>query len=161
MDNTGKVDWDGNYTGTYPQVQVDVNEAPLVNFSAPTYSVNEVDQISGNHTVATITVDRSGNPTSALTIHYATSDGTAHQPADYTATSGTLSWAAGDTSPKTFTVTFNDITTTDPSRTMNVTLTDPGGNPITPIFPAGGNSSTVTINYLQAGKVSIDQSPTP
>ena len=158
MDNTGKVDWEGDYSGSSPQVELDVNEAPLVNFDSSTYSVSETDQVSGDHTIATIAVQRSGNPSGSLDINYATSNGTAQQPADYTAASGTLHWNAGDTTDKTFTVSFNNITTTDPSRTVNLTLTDHGGNPIAPIFPAGGNTATLSINYLQAGKLSIDQS---
>ena len=147
QDNTGKADWEGNFSTGYPQVQLDVNEAPLVNFTASSYSVNETDQISGDHTIATIAVHRSGNPTGSLDINYATSDGTAHQPADYTATSGTLHWASGDTTDKTFTVSFNNITTTDASRAINVTLSDHGGNPIAPVFPATGSTATVAINY--------------
>ncbi len=157
-DNNAKADWEGNFANDYPQVQLDVNEAPLVSFAAPTFSVNEADQVAGNTTVATITVHRSGNPNSALDINYQTSDGTAHQPSDYTAASGTLHWDAGDTTDKTFTVSFQDITTTDPSRTVNLTLSDPGDNAIAPVFAAGGNTAAVAINYLQAGQVSIDQS---
>jgi hypothetical protein len=55
-------------------------------------------------------------------------------------------------------VTFNNITTTDAFRTVNLTLTDPGqaaGDP-TPIFPTAGNTATVRINYLQSVNVVID-----
>ena len=158
LDNNAKADWEGSFANEFPQVQVDVNQAPLVSFSAPSYTVNEADQIAGNTTLATITVHRSGNPNSSLDINYQTSDGTAHAPSDYVPASGTLHWDAGDTADKTFTVSFKDITTTDPSRTLNVSLSDAGGNPITPVFPAGGTTVPVTINYLQAGQVFIDQS---
>lgn len=158
LDNTGKADWEGNFTSGNPQIEVDIDQAPLVNFAAPTYTVNEVDQIPGNHTIATIAVHRSGNPNSPLDIDYHTSDGTAHQPTDYTSANGTLHWNAGDTSDKTFNVSFNDITTLDPSRTVNLSLTDHGGNPITPIIPSGGGAATLSINYKQAGSIAIDQS---
>jgi hypothetical protein len=158
LDNTGKADWEGNFSTGYPQVQLDVNEAPLVNFTASSYTVNETDQVVGDHTIATIAVHRSGNPTGSLDVNYATSNGTAHQPTDYTATTGTLHWDSGDTADKTFTISFNNITTSDASRAINVTLSDHGGNPIAPVFPAAGNTATVAINYLQAGSVAIDQS---
>ncbi|HEY4308586.1 MAG TPA: Calx-beta domain-containing protein [Pirellulales bacterium] len=158
LDNTGKADWEGSFNNEYPQVQLDVNQAPLVSFGSSSFSVNEVDQISGHTTVATISVHRSGNPSTSLDINYQTSDVTAHQPADYTAASGVLHWDAGDTSDKTFTVSFNDITTSDPSRSISLSLTDHGGNPIAPVFPAGGSTAPLTINYLQAGQVFIDQS---
>jgi hypothetical protein len=153
-DNTGKADWEGNFTSGNPQVSVDANEAPLVSFTGSTFQVTE--NSTGSTTTATISVHRSGNPNTPLTIHYATSDGTAHQPTDYTATSGNLTWAAGDTTDKTFTVSFNNITTTDPFRTVNLTLSDAGGNPIAPVFPTTGTTATAQINYLQAGNVSID-----
>ena len=70
-------------------------------FSQPGYSVNEGDG------AATITVDRTGDPTKAVTVDYTTADDTATAPSDYTATTGTLSFASGETS-KTFTVSIND-----------------------------------------------------
>lgn len=43
----------------------------------------------------TFTVTRSGDLTEAVDVTYATSDGTAVQPADYTDTSGTVNFAVG------------------------------------------------------------------
>ena len=159
MDNTGKVDWEGDYSGSSPQVELDVNKAPLVNFDCvDLLSERDGPGLGRPHDRDDRRPASSGNPSGSLNINYATSNGTAQQPADYTAASGTLHWNAGDTTDKTFPVSFNNITTTDPSRTVNLTLTDHGGNPIAPIFPAGGNTATLSINYLQAGKLSIDQS---
>src|SRR6185503_14686664 len=52
---------------------------------------------------ATVTVKRSGPATNPVTVNYATSDGTAQAPGDYTAAGGTLSFGANVTS-RTFTV---------------------------------------------------------
>ena len=75
--STGEVDWDGNYTGDYPQVSLNVTPAPLVNFSSTNFTVNEADQNPGNTTTDTITVDRTSNPSTTTTINYTMTDGTA------------------------------------------------------------------------------------
>ena len=45
----------------------------------------------------TIKVNRTGGAASGVTVDYATSDGTAHAGTDYTASAGTLTFGAGDT----------------------------------------------------------------
>jgi urease beta subunit len=89
-------------------------------FSSPTYTVNE------NGGTATITVTRTGGSDGSITVHYATSDGTATAGSDYTATSGTLTFAAGETS-KTFTVPIIDDTLVEGNETINLTLSTPTG----------------------------------
>ncbi len=156
-DTNAKVDWDGNYTGDYPQVSVDITQAPLVNFSASNFTVNEADQVPGNTTTDTITVDRTSNPNTSTTIDYTLSDGSAHAPSAYTATNGSLTFAPGVTS-MTFPVVFNDITTTNNTGTVNLTLSQPGTNSPQAIFPSGGTTATATINYLQANSVTLSAS---
>ncbi|MBK6980995.1 MAG: hypothetical protein IPH30_05510 [Betaproteobacteria bacterium] len=79
------------------------NEASL-NFSSPTYSVGE----SGLNT--TVTVNRAGAATSAISVTWTTANGSAISGQDFGVAgnpaqrSGALSWAAGDTAPKTITV---------------------------------------------------------
>src|SRR4029077_1316046 len=70
-------------------------------FSSASYSIAEAA------TSATITVTRTGGSDHQVTVHYATSDGTATQPTDYTAASGNLTLTAGQTSA-TFTVPIID-----------------------------------------------------
>ncbi len=91
---------------------------PRVNFSAATYSVNE------SAGTATITVNLSTATTVATSVDYATSDGTAVDGTHYTAASGTLNFAAGDTS-KTFTVTVADNAVYNLPKTINLTLSNP------------------------------------
>ena len=74
------------------------------------------------------TVNKTGSATGACTVHYATADGTAVAPGDYTALPDTvLSFASGETS-KTVTVT---TTTTgglnEPDETMYLNLSSPSG----------------------------------
>ena len=56
---------------------------------------------------ANVTVSRSAGPR-AVSVQYATSDGTATAGSDYTAASGTLNWADGDGADKFFMVTLTN-----------------------------------------------------
>ncbi|MHC5057646.1 MAG: Calx-beta domain-containing protein [Planctomycetota bacterium] len=74
-------------------------------FSATGYAV--VEGASGAKTV-TVKVTRKGGNGGAVSVDYATSDGAATAPGDYTAIpTTTLSWADGDSSSRTFEVTVN------------------------------------------------------
>ena len=70
-------------------------------FASPTFSVAE----DGGS--VTITVVRAGGTGGGITVRYATSNGTGQAGTDYDATSGTLTFQAGETS-KTFTVPVHD-----------------------------------------------------
>ena len=89
-------------------------------FSAGNFNV--VEDVAA----ATITVNRSGNISTAATVDYATSDGTAIQRTDYTLTSGTLRFAAGEAS-KTFGVLISEDAYVEGNETLNITLTNPTG----------------------------------
>lgn len=91
-------------------------------FSAANYTVNE------NAGTVVINVTRTGDTSGAVSVNYATSDGTAQQRLDYLATTGTLSFAAGETS-KTFTVSIIDDAYVEGNETINLTLSNP--NPAT------------------------------
>ncbi|MDT4966986.1 MAG: hypothetical protein QOJ64_1723 [Acidobacteriota bacterium] len=93
----------------------------VLQFSAPTYSVNE------NGAQATITVMRTGGSIGQVAVQFATSDGTAKKPGDYIATSGTLSWVDGDASSKTFNVSIIDDNTYEQTEALNLTLSSPAG----------------------------------
>lgn len=71
--------------------------------------------------MATLTVQRTGGSLGNLTVDYETSDGTAIAGQDYTATSGTLTFANGETS-KTIQVPILDDATTEPDETFTLSL---------------------------------------
>lgn len=75
-----------------------VNGSTLVALSSANYTV-PVSTAS-----AVVTVYRVGTAQGAATVSYATANGTATAGADYVPTSGTLSWADGDTSSRTIAV---------------------------------------------------------
>ena len=92
-----------------------IGDLPTVQFSSATYSVTE------DGGTATITVTRSGNTSVSSAINYATSDGTATQPGDYTTASGTLTFDPGVAS-RTFTVPMTNDSTHEPAETLHLTL---------------------------------------
>ncbi|MBU0674252.1 MAG: DUF4347 domain-containing protein [Proteobacteria bacterium] len=87
-----------------------------VQFSSATYIVAE------NGGTATITVTRTGGTDGAVSVNYATTNGTATAGSDYTATTGTLNWADGDSGAKTFPVPIINDTAIEPSETVNLAL---------------------------------------
>ncbi len=89
---------------------------------------------------ATITVDRSGGDAGSVSVHYATSNGTAVAGQDYTAASGTLSWADGDGTAKSFQVPITNDPQSDPNETVHLTLSSPTGG-----ASLGTSSATLTI----------------
>ena len=112
---------------------VDDDIGGVMQFSQALYTVTEP---AAPPALATITVTRSGGAASGVTVDYATSDvgpcppppGTSYACAgtNYVATSGTLTFAAGQTS-QTFTVSvLNDGAATG-NIPLNLTLTNPGG----------------------------------
>ncbi len=92
----------------------------------PSIRVNDVSVTEGNSgaTTATFTITLSRAASSTVTVAYATANGTATAGSDYVATSGTLSFTAGQLS-KTVTVTVNGDAAVEPNETFFVNLTAP------------------------------------
>ena len=93
-------------------------DAGGLRFSQSTYDASE------NGGTATIKVVREGGSAGAVTVDYSTSNGSATAGADYTATSGTLSFAAGEVE-KEFTVPVLDDTADEDDEAVNLALTNP------------------------------------
>src|SRR5262249_6288412 len=90
-----------------------------------------------------VTVKSGGRSAGGVGATFATSNGSATAPADYTAIAGaSVNFAAGDTSDKTVTITIIDDTTYEGDETVGLTLTNPTGGATlgTP------NTATLTIN---------------
>ncbi|HEX8558432.1 MAG TPA: Calx-beta domain-containing protein [Pyrinomonadaceae bacterium] len=90
-------------------------------FNSPVYAVAE------NAGQATITVIRTGGKDGAVTVNYATSNGTAAAGGEYTAASGSLNWADGDADPKSFNIPVADDALDEENKTVNLSLSAPGG----------------------------------
>ncbi len=86
-------------------------------------------------------------------MQYSTSDGSATAGQDYTATSGTLNWADGDFSVKSFTIAITDDPLNEANETVNVVLSNPGGGATL------GNQSSAVVTIVdddQAASLSIN-----
>ena len=84
-----------------------------------------------NAGVATITVSRVNGSTGAVSVSYVTADGTAVHAVDYRAQAGTLAWADGDTTDKTFDVPLIDHhLTTGAVVSLSLTLSAPTGGAV-------------------------------
>lgn len=76
--------------------------------------------------LVTLTVLRSGSTTAAASVRFSTTNGGATAGSDYTSTSGTLNFAAGQTS-QSFTIPILNDSTAEGDETFNVTLNSPSG----------------------------------
>ena len=102
-----------------------------------------VQEAAGATLAFAVTLDRT--PTAAVTVEYATADGTGTRPAnagtDYTATSGTLTFAVGESS-KTVSVTVLDDSHDEGAETMSLTLSNPSGASIADATATGTITNT-------------------
>jgi Calx-beta domain/WD40-like Beta Propeller Repeat len=76
---------------------------------------------------ATVTVSLTGPLNTPASVNFGTTDGTATSGADYTSTSGTLSFAPGETE-KTFAVPIIDDSLNEDDETLVLKLTSPSSN---------------------------------
>lgn len=75
-----------------------------------------------------LTVERTGSGAGAASVDFATVDGTATAPSDYASTSGTLSWADGDTGARTIALDIvEDTSPPEPDETFSVLLSNASG----------------------------------
>jgi hypothetical protein len=75
-----------------------------------------------------VRLQRTAGYAGAVSIQYATRDGTATAGSDYVAGSGTLNWPAGDTTERSFSVAVNADSVSEGDETFSVQLSNPGGN---------------------------------
>ncbi|HLN96887.1 MAG TPA: NF038122 family metalloprotease [Pyrinomonadaceae bacterium] len=121
--------------GTTYQIAVDGFDGDQGNITLNFHPTNTVQfTVNNNNATETpnattkvdLTVTRTGITTSAATVNYATSDGTASDRSDYETALGTLTFAANETS-KTITVFIVDDAYGEPAETFNVNLSSPKG----------------------------------
>lgn len=103
--------------------------------SASSYGVAEPS------TFMTVYVNRTEGVDGAISVQYATADGTAVAGTDYTATSGTLHWADQDDNPKAITIPILSRLAAG-TFDFSIALTNPGGGAT--VVP-GGDTATLEI----------------
>ena len=134
----------------------DVQGVVTIVDNEPRISIGDVSGVDGNSgtTLFTFTVSLSAAYDEAVTIDFATADGTAKAGYDYVATSGTLTFAAGETT-KTITVEVIGDNTSEEEETFFVNLSGASTNALVidgqglgriaydlPVQPPGGDECT-------------------
>jgi len=139
------------------------NVPGTLQFGSASFNVNE---FAG---VAQVTVTRTVGSDGTVSVSFATSNGTAAAGSDYVATSGTLTFAAGETT-KTFNVPIVNDAVLEDLETINLTLSNPTGGAslgaqstavvnivnddaapafvISDVTQAEGNSGTTNFNFI-------------
>jgi hypothetical protein len=121
--------------------------AGTVALSSASYSVSQ------GTTLLTVTVNRADGSREG-SVDYATSDGSALAGADYIARSGTLSWASGDSAPKTLSLTIGNATPNAADKTFTVKLSNPA-NGLTLGTPASATVMIAAGGVVAAPAVSV------
>ncbi|MBC7943933.1 MAG: PQQ-dependent sugar dehydrogenase [Burkholderiales bacterium] len=103
------------------RIRSTVSEPTTVQFSAAAYAATES---AGS---ATITVTRNGSAAGAVSVDYRSADGSAVAGSDYTAVSGTATFAPGDAVPKTFSVPVTNDATVESDETVQLILSHTNG----------------------------------
>jgi hypothetical protein len=85
------------------------------------FSASKLTASEASHSI-TLSVQRTGDASGAVSVAYSTADGSSLSGVGYTAVKGTLSWAAGDMAAKTFTVPILDEQLSGGSQSFTVTL---------------------------------------
>ena len=125
LDGDTKTKWQNLIAGAQP--------------TTPTISIGSASNAEGNSGTANMafTVTLSKAATSPVTVNYATSNGTATAGQDYVANTGTITFAAGETS-KTINVAINGDATVESDETFTVTLSNPSAGATIKIATATG-----------------------
>lgn len=115
----------------------------------PTMSIAPATVTEGNTGTAalTFTVTLSAASTNVVDVNFATSNGTAASGADYTATTGTLKFAIGETS-RTITVPVLGDNIDEPNETLTLTLSN-----------AIGATFAAPANAIATGTITDDDNP--
>ena len=134
--------------GTPTQATLTIPANDTITLSSAAYSVNE------GVAVATLTAQLNATSAQTVTVGYATSNGTAQAGSDYTATSGTVTFAPNQLT-KVFTIPISDDAVGEANESFTVTLSSPTNAGLGTLVTA-----TVTIlanDTLTTGNVSVHE----
>jgi len=96
-----------------------------VGFSAPIFTVRE-----DGTAIASVTVVRTDGSDGAISADVLLTDGTATAPADYINETISITFGAGDTTPKTVPITIIDDSEVEPTETINLSLENLAGGAV-------------------------------
>ncbi len=145
-------------TGSY---SFDLNSPGTLSLSQ---SVATVSETAGS---LTVTVRRTGGAAGNATVQYSTASGTAAAGQDFTAVSGTFTWASGDLSNKTVVIPLINDKEVEPNETFTFNLSNATGatlgSPSTMVITlTSDDTAPVILEGLSANvTMSEDGAPTP
>ena len=123
--------------------------------AAPTLSISDVtvnpEGATDETKTATFTVTKDGSTDQEATVHYATADGSATQPSDYTQSQGDLTFAPGDTQ-KQITIDVKGDVLDEANETFSVVLSAPTQSTIAD----GSGTGSITDDDAAVSAFSID-----
>ena len=122
------------------RMSVNLNGPGTIIFLPTTYTVSE------GAGAITLSVARHAGATGAVAVRFSTSSGTATTGADFTATSGVLTWANNETGTKTITVPVLQDGALEGPEAFTVVLDMPTGG--VSIGAPGGTSAAATVNII-------------
>jgi Calx-beta domain len=109
-------------TATLTIINNDAPKQGVLAFSNPTYSVNE-----DGTAITAVTVTRTGGSDGEVSATISLSNGSATAPNDYNNNAIAVTFADGDTTPKTVTIPIINDTLVEGTETINLSLTNPTG----------------------------------
>ena len=126
--------------------------------NSPTLSIADVD-VNEDAGTATFTASLSVASDAPITVDYTTADGTAAAGSDYTATTGTLTFAAGETA-QAIAVDILDDTDSEVAETFTVNLSNAVGITLAHSIATGtiADNEVATLPELSVDTVSVDES---
>lgn len=128
-----------SFTPAPPSGTSPTENSGTVSLQASNYAVTQ------NNGQFAFLVTRTGGFKGSISVKYATANGTAIAGTDYTAASGTLTWADGDSSVRTITVPWLDTSNYTGTKTFSVTLSCSSSCPAV-LGPYASEVATVTDN---------------
>ena len=109
-------------TDLVPNISNGISVFGIANHGRAQFDVSGVT-VSESQAIATFGITRTGDTSNALTVQYATSNGTATPGTDYTAAAGSVTFAAGETT-KNVVVQLKNDTIDEFDETVLLTLSD-------------------------------------
>ena len=125
-------------SGAEEYLDVTIVFDPRIQITSPTLDVDE--QIG----VANLTLSRTGSGSGGVTVNWSTTDGTATSPADFTNSSGSVSWANGDIADKFISVPLVTDSIVEGSENFTINLTGISGGVLV-------GETTATVNIVEPG----------
>jgi len=151
--------YDVSVTGSGPSATHSTSFTLTVQTPATYLSVNDLAVVEGNSgtTPATFTVSRSGNTSGTSSVTYATANGTATAPGDYTALAATtLNFAVGEAS-KTVPVAIVGDAVDEPNETLSLKLSSPVGATISDDTGTATIADDDATTYLAVNDVTVTE----